>query len=972
MPRYVDKVKKEIKTLKDVVSLMLNSQRKQHAELVVFVSTVVPNLLQEATTPVLLKDWKNISAGDKNDVVNAIVDGYEIDVGIKTYDPNIVERKKESEYWLYKMKDSIPHRHFDRYKQYLIKDGYSVKIVAELESTCEKILSRCANPKTMANEDRRKGLVVGDVQSGKTSNYLGLINMAYDYGYKIVVLLAGTTNSLRVQTQKRADRGTIGAISDSVAKGKIKYVGVGEGPHQHYVIPFTDQEHDFVKYIQHHVGFNDINKPAILVVKKNKGILEGVSDKLQSTLEELKDASGKDHFDSRSILIIDDEADYAGINVKKDPNKPTAINGCIRDIFSKFPIATYVGFTATPFANIFIDPNDKKLEKRDLFPSDFIVQLNAPSNYFGGRKVFPKNVDELPPCIFELDEKEKDFLPVNHQKNVSYKRLPESLKHAILCFLINNVIRTKRDDVYKHRSMMINITRYNEVQSEILLRVQEYVEILKNAIEQLSAKSEREFVKDPNLVKIYKIFRDEAFYEKIRSETSEFAMLKWSDIQGGLLNEIKQIQMVVINSRNGNVNKFDKNGLGKRFDYDDYKENGARVIAIGGLVLSRGLTLEGLMVSYYSRNARAYDTLLQMCRWFGYRPKYEDLCRIYMTQENVSCFSAVLDAVENLKEQFAEMERQGKKPEDFGLMVKESPDSLETTMLVTSRNKMKGAEKIEVRLNYGGVSADTSKLSIKSEVNEHNLKEYYKFAEEISIKELEDEERVGAKGVSKNIVADFIKNLKIPYVNKKFDTDGLAEYIDNSKKYLEWDVVIASGNAKKSKKFYYEKDGLGPFLPAVQRQFNFDEQYFKIGRGNNRLMEPGIFEFGMSKAQISSAKEKAKQRSKNGGDIDVIVKDYLDFRENPILVIYPINLSPLKNLTQEDKERKKKTEEEDADKRAKVDALKGKMLLGFAIGFPGKESDERLVYRANKKKLEELMNGVEYDDEDEGMEEQDD
>lgn len=966
MSNYVDKVQKEIKTIKDVISMMLGSQRKQHDELVSLISALLPSLLQPATTPTLQNDWSKLPEKEKKDVVNAVVDGYEIDVGVKTYDPNIIEKKKESEYWLYKVKDKVSHQHFDRYKQYLIRDGFSAKIVSELESTCEKILSRCANPKTTANVDRKKGLVVGDVQSGKTSNYLGLINMAYDYGYKIVVLLAGTTNSLRLQTQKRADQGTIGAKSDSIGNDKIEYIGVGEGPQKYYVIPFTDQGHDFVKYIKDssHVGFDDLKKPAILVVKKNKGVLEAVSQKLQGTLDSLQSQSGDEHFDSRSILIIDDEADYAGINVKKDANNPTAINGCIRDIFSKFPVATYVGFTATPFANIFINPDDGDLEKRDLFPSDFIVQLNAPSNYFGGRKVFPRDDDDLPDCLYELDENEDAFLPVVHPKTVSYPCLAESLKHAIHCFLINNVIRTLRGHKTKHRSMMINITRFNEVQSEILYRVQAYITILRNAIEQYSAKKEQDFVKDKNLKKVHDIFCEESFYSKIRSGSIDFDAVDWPTIQHGLFEEIKQLQVVVINSRNGNVEQYDKNGSKKRFDYDDYKEDGARVIAIGGLVLSRGLTLEGLMVSYYSRNAKAYDTLLQMCRWFGYRPKYEDLCRIYMTTENVSCFSAVLDAVENLKEQFAEMERQGKKPQDFGLMVKESPDSLATSMMVTSRNKMRDTDTIEVRLNYGGVAADTSKLYKKKEVNDHNLKELYKFAQEISIGRIEGEKHPGKLRVAKSFIADFIRNLEIPYINTKFDVDGLSTYIDSSKIFMEWDVVIAEGDSKESSFFSYLEPKGKECSIAVQRQFHADESYFRIGRHNNRVMEPGIFEFGMTKDEIECAKNERKGKN-------VIVEDYLHHRERPLLVIYPIDLKTEEDLTRNQKELGVKASE-DLNKKSAKDLLNGEKLLAFAIGFPGVDSKERLVYRANKRKIEEFTHDVEIDDDEEGSDEQDD
>ncbi len=956
MKKFIESVMPIIKKVVDMLCISFGNAKKQHSELV--------ELAQQMLKITHASDWERFKPEERKELVDAIVSEYEIFIGIKVYDPDIVEKRKESEYWLYKAKSNPEqrHDHFDHYKQYLMSEGFSLKIVQNIESTCEKILARSANPKTTANLDQKKGLVIGDVQSGKTANYLGLINMAYDYGYKIVVLLAGTTNSLRVQTQKRTDYGAIGAVSNSIGGAKTEYVGVGEISNQYYVIPLTDQTHDFGKLIQEtsHSGINDLKKPVILVVKKNKGILDAVGKKLQSTLDEMaKKVNGS--FDSNSILIIDDEADNASINTRRDPSRPTVINRCIREIFNNFPVATYVGFTATPFANIFINSDDESLEKKDLFPSDFIVQLHTPSNYFGGRKIFPKNDDEIPSCIRLIDETEENFFPVIHSRDARFDAMAESLKHAIHCFLINNVIRTIRGQKTKHRSMMINITRYNDVQQKILWKVQEYVEEITNAIEQSTCKTEKEFTANDELRKIHDLFLKDEFYRTIRNGSDEYEKLTWKRIQSGLLDEIRQIQIVVINSRNGNANKFDRNGLSKRFDYDDYKKDGARVIAIGGLVLSRGLTLEGLMVSYYSRNAAAYDTLLQMCRWFGYRPKYEDLCRIYMTQTNMANFSAVLDAVEDLKEQFKEMERQGKKPEDFGLMVRESPDTLETTLLITSRNKMRNSEDVIVQLNYGGIAADTSKLDLRSEINEINKNAVIDFLNKIEINEKIDEKYIGKKNVEKSFVAEFISKLKIPYVNKKFDVDGLSRYIAESKVFAKWDIVVANGDSKDAN---FEFGDLR--TPAVCRQFHFDNQNFRIGRNNNRVMEPSIFKFGLTAEQLQTIEKKHKEEK---GDTELIVKELLcEERERPLLVIYPIDL---KSNYDKDKNNEGIEKQIDPQKEEKKAALNGNLLFAFAIGFPKKESSERLVYRANMQKIKELTDGIEVDDDEEGEDDND-
>jgi hypothetical protein len=650
-------------------------------------------------------------------VLNGAVEEYEKEVGVKLYEPFVLAKNKNADLWLYKAKPTTSHAFFNRYKQYLKKDGFTMKTIENIETTCEKILAYCANPKCESKHEQKRGLVVGDVQSGKTANYLALINMAYDYGYKIVLLLAGMTDSLRTQTQKRTDKGVIGAISDTIGND-IKYCGVGLVNEEHYVVPFTNQSNDFAKFIQQNLNaaISDFKKPVVLVVKKNKKILESVIEQLQSALKD---------FDSSSILIIDDEADNASISTAPIGKDPTTINRCIRAIFNKFPIASYVGYTATPFANIFINPVDENKEDLDLFPSDFIVQLNSPDTYFGGYKVFPKeDTENLPRPLRIVDEDEYNFLPVKHTRYDDYPGMADSLKEAIHCFLINNVVRTLRGNKTKHRTLMINISTFNDMQDRIYDKVLSYVTYLKNIIEQTSYMSVEKFIRNEDMKKIYDLFNYDEFFEQIKYGNAEknYLPVRWEQIQPGLYDEIKDLLVVTINSKNGNMDQK-KNGKKQRFDYEEFDEVGARVIAIGGMVLSRGLTLEGLMTSYYSRNAGAYDTLLQMCRWFGYRPKYEDLCRVYMTQVNVDRFVAALDAVDDLKSQFAEMELQGKSPKDFGLMVKESPDTLETTLLISARNKTRHTDKIDYHLNYGGVYADTSKLSKDPEINKLNIKE---------------------------------------------------------------------------------------------------------------------------------------------------------------------------------------------------------------------------------------------------------
>lgn len=921
-----------INTLFNVLYHTLQGKKVPYNDVVQKVKQLFPIILPEL-----------IASPDHNAIVKNVVDRYVSEVGIQTFDPEFIDLDREAKYWLYKEKDRISHPFFDRYKLYLSNDGFEPKVIKNIELSCEQILARCANPKTTALTEKKKGLVVGDVQSGKTANYLGLINMAYDYGYRIVVLLAGTTNSLREQTQKRTDSGVIGAKSDSIGN-TIEFLGVGLNTNEHFAVPFTNQVNDFKKFVQKNlnVAIADINKPVVLVVKKIKSVLESVAERLQSELSEKG-------LDCRSILIIDDEADNASITTSKDPEKPTTINRCIRDIFNKFPIASYVGYTATPFANIFINPYDDE-SYLDLFPTDFIAQLHAPSTYFGGRLVFPNN-DTRSKYVRLISENEPNFLPVVHDKYIPYPAMADSLKEAINSFVICNVIRTLRGHGLKHRSMMINITRFNDTQALVWERVTEYLEALRNAIEQLSDMPLTLFCKNRYCRALYELYHNDDFFKEIREGNPDIGTgpVAWEAIQQGLYEEIKKFIVVVINSRNGQMNNIDPSGRKKRFDYDDKKDEGARVIAIGGMVLSRGLTLEGLMTSYYSRNAGAYDTLLQMCRWFGYRPKYMDLCRIYLTQVSIDQFDAVLTATEDLKEQFSEMKLRDKKPIDFGLMIKECPDTLETTLLITSRNKMRGTQVFERRLNYSGVYADTSKMSKSPTANRQNLDAFNRFCNNVSFSwKTKDGDPTThryymAQNVSQHYIAQLFRDLSIPIENKKFNTNGLAEYIEDSDKFPYWDVVIANGNSKDSSLFME--------VHPVERSFHMrsENDLIRIGGSNNRVLDPGLLNAGLwyRDGEALSAKE------------------YCNHREVPILVVFPIDL-------------KCEDEENEANAFDRVwksetkNGLGGNVLLAFAYGFPGTDSKTMVKYRANAVMIDQLTAGIDLDDEDEGVEDTND
>lgn len=853
--------------------------------------------------------------------LNYLVDRYEENNNIKAYDPDVlVDINSVSDVWLYERKSNKNLEYFNRYKSYLRKDDFPEDVLDKMEKSTEKILSYCADPLNIAKSlnTKKRGLVIGDVQSGKTANYLALINMAADYGYQLIILLAGLTDSLRIQTQKRIDSGFVGAQSDTIGDVEI-FVGVGTSEERHYAIPMTNQKLDFVKFKKENANFkrSDLSKPVIMVVKKNKGILSQMAEWVKPDMDDIK---------SNNILIIDDEADNASVNTKNQEEDPSVINKLIRDIFNNFPIASYVGYTATPFANIFINPYDDEASK-DLFPSDFIIQLKEPDNYFGTKKaLFNKH------HVRYLDEQEDNFLPVKHTKDIEvYDTLPESLIEAFNDFVLTNVIRTLRGQVKKHRTFMINVSRFNNIQDKIKYKVEDYLKRLSNSIEQCYKLPVSEFCKDIKLRKLYDQYNKDDFYAGIRTKYS------WDQIQELLNVEIKKFEITIMNNRNA------KN----RFNYDDYKDVGARLIAIGGFVLSRGLTLEGLTISYFSRNANAYDTMLQMCRWFGYRNGYEDLCRIYISEINIENYKAIDDAVDDLKAQISIMSSRGKTPMEFGLMVKESPETLETSMLITSRNKMRASQEVVRSLNYSGASVDTSKIymDVESNIKNRNLLDdlVNKIKHEGIILENVDG-RYMFRGVSKSYISEFIGKIIIPLENRQFDKDGLSECILNSEEFETWDIVIATGSKSTMNKWTF----CSKELPLPLRSFKYrdNEAFIRISGGNNRLAEPGIYNSGLSIKEREEAKRIAINSVKPHKE--PVASDYLRVRKKPLLIIYPLALHP-----SPDNEVEKKIADKFNNER---------IVLGFAIGFPGTDNKVIVKYRANARKLKELAGDVEEDE----------
>ena len=375
--------------------------------------------------------------------------------------------------WFLNKKSELDMKYWERYKKYLMYDkGFPSTVVNTMDDVLDTLTDLLGDP-TIDGTFQRRGLIMGDVQSGKTANYTGLICKGVDAGYKIVVLLTGTIEKLRKQTQLRLDEGFAGIDSDAMIKKNVLITGVGKYDKTIKPIVLTSKERDFKAQTARSVVGLDLKsqaQPVMFVIKKNVSTLKHLNKWLKTFNQ-----NGDNSIDN-SLLVVDDESDNASVNTNPEDRDPTAINAQIRELLNSFSRASYVGFTATPFANIFIDPEtDDTMLKEDLFPKDYIYSLNAPSDYIGARDIFNKNGKYNKTMLEVIDYEEiHELLPISHKGDFSVSGIPNDLKEAICTFLLANVIRDLRGDTTAHRSMLINMSRLSNIQNQLKIYVNTY------------------------------------------------------------------------------------------------------------------------------------------------------------------------------------------------------------------------------------------------------------------------------------------------------------------------------------------------------------------------------------------------------------------------------------------------------------------------------------------------------------------
>jgi hypothetical protein len=844
--------------------------------------------------------------------------------------------------WLNKAKTSIKWPYWTRYRTHLLQhENYPKLVVDKIDEATDEILNNLQNPTLEGPWDRR-GMADGHVQSGKTTNYAGLICKAADAGYKVIIVLTGFHNNLRTQTQIRLEEAFVGYdITASTEDRERVPVGVGlisSDPSLRVdTITNRSESGDF--------NINPGGRPLVFVVKKNASVLKNLVKYLEYVAND-KDKKNNPQISKVPLLLIDDEADQGSVDtsrmdfdVEGDPDpdhEPTTLNRLIRKMLFIFSESAYVGYTATPFANIFIH-NEAKTDKygEDLFPRSFITTIPTPSNYIGPEKVFGLIDDDGEPrqlglpiirpitdyaASSSLDEK-SGWMPAKHDRyHVPIFKgngtVPSSLREAVFAFMLGCAVRSLRGQENKHNSMLIHVTRFVDVQERVYEQVnrlmRDFKEILTYGVE--GSKDE--------LLKELKCLWDDDFIQSNKSiADAQCPVHSWADISSQILSVTQSIKVRRINGSAGDV-----------LDYEMHKKKGLNIIAIGGDKLSRGLTLEGLTVSYFTRPSRMYDTLMQMGRWFGYRDGYIDVCRLYAPQGLISWFQHITDASHELRKEFVLMYEMGGTPANYGQRVRSHP-----VLMVTSQVKMRHS--LELTLSYQGAISETIVYSRAGEVVEGNYNAVTRLLDRVNTYAIKRQRPIRKNDSSSVVegkylwsqvktddVLEFLRQYKSPSKHvRKVNTGLLAEYIEKQVENCDltnWSVMLAGKNPSESAAVDFADIQTGILTRANHPVFSeapaMEPNAYRI----RRLVSPDDEAWDLTDDQYLYAEELSNiaGKSSTGGPEIRVARD----KSQAMLIIYPLEYQDY-------------TAPQGSDKP----------YIGFAISFPGIQNDKPVKYRVN-------------------------
>ncbi|WP_313240691.1 Z1 domain-containing protein [Sphingobacterium multivorum] len=832
-------------------------------------------------------------------------DEFESDEEIRKFDPldgtwlrtsNLMDHFEQDK----RLKAAAPKTRWGRFLYFLNKvKGFSIETTTSIANSSLDVIARCHNPQS-PSEDFRKGMVVGSVQSGKTTNFNAVINAAYDVGFNMVIVLTGITEDLRVQTQTRLNM-DLGICENEVG---VNLIVNDDSLNVKTISTLTSQREDF-NAAAVDSGYNIGNQLTLIVSKKNKdnllNIYRFLKEKVDGKIIDVK------NFD---LLIVDDEADNAtlnGVGHKKENSETTAINGLMRGILGLFKKKTYVAYTATPFANILQDANlegiwnyanrEQKYQlelSKNLYPENFVRLLDPPANYIGPKyffdvdpniqdnfdfliKIISDTEDHFPerfdregdhPVKLVLDEdefsEEEDLIEVygdfaNYRKKTrspkssdskSITSIPHSLKDAILSFILTiavRKIRSERDpklnEMQRHNTMLIHISRFSNWQNRIKL---------------LLTDDNHNGYLDQVLMKLGMDNKGEGIYSDFERVWNYY----YSDIVGNLNGVMKNfyydpyIQKEDLNNIFRVLPSIARDGIAvmsintttKNNDILDYNGKvGKNYIAIGGNRLSRGFTLEGLSISYFTRATGYADAILQMGRWFGYRPGYLDCCRLFSDSSShrkfSECVSILYDLEKDIKQHMADVVSDPKK------IVNRIKATSGEFIKITRPNILRNSDL--AYFSFSNKLVQTYRFDLNKDGQLISWKNFLDFFEKYKA----NIEKIDKSMSSlKLTVTDFdiVKELinTSTLVNKSVDKERLFAFIEKQRKeneYLKsWDVIFVNGEGSRGKASTVSVGGID-FKTVTRSGPKKESKYYKA------LLEEGYY--SVRKAMIISPKD---------------------------------------------------------------------------------------------------------------------
>tara|TARA_B100000787_G_scaffold170050_1_gene163642 strand:- start:2567 stop:5719 length:3153 start_codon:yes stop_codon:yes gene_type:complete len=951
--------------------------------------------------------------------------------------PITIERsrtiRKKSPQWLTKQRQEsigwendskVTYR--GRYFKYLKKVGRSKDIILETERSTLNIVKNLGDPNSR-KAFYKKGMVVGSVQSGKTANFNGVINTAIDAGYKMVIVLSGLMEDLRVQTQKRIELDVVGPKKGGVGVG----VGKGYPITDNYVNTITSIESDFSRNLLE-ADFDKYSTTKILICKKNVSILRNI-------LLWLNESISEEHplIDDLPLLIIDDEADNASLNNLgyKGVEFATRTNKEIRSILALFSKKSYLGYTATPFANVLQDRNEILDTKNifthkkenynfemvpNLFPDDFIELLTPPSNYVGIKNFFETRIEKrnqngeienlkienIVADAIDIDDpnyylkipprfnketglpttfKGKGTRSANLRDNYPSRQdgLPKSLKEAIQCFILSIAIRLSRESelketpfYHKHHTMLIHISLFAVWQDRLKILVEDYV---KKITENLNndgldapvwSEFERVWIKHYSyIVNNIKNHLNSGYNDPYLTP-QDFH----KDIKILLTEAVKNIEIPSVNSKSG--------------ESLDYGKEPKKYIAIGGNRLSRGFTLEGLTVNYFLRKANTIDTLMQMGRWFGYRPGYIDCCKLFTTSDNIEKFNQASITMEDLEEKFAYLAGlDDRTPRDYTLWIQNNPDVIK----LTRTNFLKGLT--FKNLDFSDTVQQSTQFKIDKEMIEKSITSFKKHVSTRIWDEIKNK-----KGAVEFLKYDTNQKglkefLELPNTMLNLDTNGLYEYLEECEKknkLVSWTIALKVINEKERDTFCFTSNGTNYNIPMIKRSgptigsdenrpsrnFNslINNDIFKAR--NSTIISPSDFSVTLKPEVKNKAEIDFKSRKGNSKKSvpDSAYREKMD-ESKGLLVVYLMDINNILHIDGDGQSETNKQLDEYKNKK-NLNNLKGVPIIGCALGFPkitgitgGKYITQHDFPEINKMTLEQLKEFVVVQDYDIDLEE---